>query len=341
MIGTKLDNEWIIVSVYGERDDATEPSTHARGFVAKKEDGDLAFVKILELTLDPELSGKEALLDLKTRIAQFVYEEELLIKCQDKKIGRVVRHIQSGKIQSGENQTVEYLMFELAKQDLGKHCGPEAEIDTESILTILHQVCVALETMHFYRITHQNLIPNAVSVFDDQNAKLGDLGRAHDRSSARPGQDGYLSCRDPVYAPLEQLYQMEIEDLKVRQLAADLYFFGSLIAFVFTGVNITALTCSHLQKEHHYQEWGGTYEDVRPYLFEAWEAAIEELDDSLDESISKEMCNLVRYLTHPNPRERGYPGEKVKSEGQFGLRRFSSRIDAMKKRYIIENKKVA
>ena len=339
MIGTKLDNGWTIISVYGQEGYATETNAHPRGFVAQHKDGEKAFVKILELTLDPELSGKEALLDLKTRIARFIYEEDLLKRCKEKKIKRVVRHIQSGKIQLGQNQTVEYLMFELAEQDLGKHCGPEAEIDTESVLTILHQICVALEGMHFYSITHQNLIPNAVSVFDDQNAKLGDLSRAHDRSHKKPGQDD--SCRDPVYAPLEQLYQMQIPDLKVRQLSADLYFFGSLIAFVFTGVNMTALIHNHLQTEHHFQEWGGTYEDVLPYLFEAWEAALEELALSSDELVSDEICDLVRYLTHPNPLERGFPGKKVKSEGQFGLRRFSSRIDAVKKRYIIEKKRAA
>ena len=75
---------------------------------------------------------------------------------------------------------------------------------------------------------------------------------------------------------------------------------GNLVAFLFSGVNITSALLSKLDKQHHPRVWSGVYADVLPYLQEAFTAVIEEQIKNIDEELIRdEAILLIKELCNP------------------------------------------
>lgn len=249
-----------------------------------------------------------------------------------KRIKRVVRRLDHGSIRlNGAAVDTHYLVFELADRDLREHDSLEKTLDGVLNLRILHQVASALESLHYNQISHQDIKPSNVLIFDESIAKLGDLGHAHDRQVSRPGLEQVLAG-DPVHAPPEQLYGLELTEWASRRLASDLYLLGSLVVFMFTGLSLSTQIGDQLKPEHHWQAWTGDYKDAQIYVYDAWDAAIEEFSGTLDISIRENLETFVRYLTDPDPAVRGHPRNRLGHEPTYGVRRFSSGFELLAKR---------
>jgi serine/threonine protein kinase len=148
----------------------------------------------MDPTLDPTLEGREQLKELERRLAIFIYEGELMEKCLTRRIRRVIKAIGQGSIAvSGFPNEIHYMLLELADNDLREHATQQKTLDVALNMRILHQVALAIETLHFNQIAHQDLKPSNVLMFDDTTAKVGDLGHAHDRGSPRPGLSGVIA----------------------------------------------------------------------------------------------------------------------------------------------------
>ncbi len=203
----------------------------------------------MDPTPDPTLEGREQLKELERRLAVFIYEGELMDKCMTRRIRHVIRAIGQGSIAiKGFANEIHYLLLELADNDLREHATQRKTLDNALNMLILHQVALAIEALRFSQIAHQDLKPSNVLMFDAETAKVGDLGHAHDRGSARPGINAIIAG-DPAHAPLEQLYGYELTEWTTRRLAADLYLLGSLIVFMFSDLSLTAQIDGQLREQ--------------------------------------------------------------------------------------------
>ena len=313
--GQVLPDGWVLRGRRIRSSGATG-SCHAVGFTAEHPDGRRAFLKVMDPTPDPTLEGREQLKELERRLAVFIYEGELMEKCLTRRIRRVIRAIGQGSIPvKGFTNEIHYMLFELADKDLRDHATQQKTLDTALNMRILHQVALAIEALHYNQIAHQDLKPSNVLVFEEETAKVGDLGHAHDRGASRPGINGIIAG-DPAHAPVEQLYGYKLTEWTTRRLAADLYLLGSLCVFMFTDLSLTAQIDAQLRPEHHWDVWADGYIDVLPYVRDAWDAALEEFSERVEPCIRDELTALTRYLTNPDPEKRGRG-----LGGVFGTRR--------------------
>ena len=332
LIGIALKDDWEIVSLNPRTSNATG-AHHSYGYIAKNtRTGHTGFVKALKVERDTRIEDpEERLADLEIRIQRFRYERNLLRKCNEKNIKKVVKLILDDTLVCSDGTAdIPYFLFELAVSDLRSRCNATDILDSVENLHILHQAFTAIEAMHFNNIVHQDIRPSNVLLFGTQTTKLGDLGNAHDKTIPRPG-DSSIICGARGHAPVEQLYQKELVDWEERRTSADLYMLGSLIVYVFAGVSLTNLIQSHLLPEHGWLQWSGSYDDVMPFLTDAWDASLEELEVSVDKRIATEICLLTRSLTHPEPSKRGYPKPKP-TVAKYSLRQYVSRLNVLEQR---------
>jgi len=330
LAGMNIPNGWTIDKAVTRSNCATG-AQFSTGFIATHEDGRRAFLKVLDPAVDPSLEPNEQLKELERRLAVFNYECDLLDKCVIKKIRRVVRIIDRG-ICEVDKQTgpIHYIMFELAERDLSEHASLTDTLNTQLNMHIVHQTSLALEQLHFHQIRHQDIKPSNVLLFLNMRIKLGDLGHAHDKASPRPGHNGKIAG-DPGYAPPEQLYGYNMPDTNSQRVATDLYLLGGLIVYLFTNLSLTSLISNQLSPQHHWEAWPDNFENVKPYLREAWDAAIEDFASAVPEDIRDELVTLTRYLTDPSPERRGHPRNRQGKSNTYGLQRFSSRFHVLAK----------
>ena len=331
MQGQILEDGWVICGVRAKSLGNTG-ACHSVGFTVEHPDGRKAFMKVLEPTPDPTLEGREQLKELERRLAVFNYECDLMEKCMNHRIRRVIKAIAQGSIAlRGFPHEVHYILLELADNDLREHANLKNTLDTALNMKILHQVALGVEGLHFYSIAHQDLKPSNVLMFDGRTAKIGDLGHAHDRGTPRPGINGILAG-DPAHAPLEQLYAYKLTEWPARRLAPDLYLLGSLCVFMFTNLSLTAQIDGQLRPEHHWDVWSDSYTEVLPYLREAWDAVLEEFSECLEPDIRDELTTLTRYLTNPDPKKRGHPKNHASGGSNYNIRRICSRFEVLAKK---------
>jgi eukaryotic-like serine/threonine-protein kinase len=108
---------------------------------------------------------------------------------------------------------------------------------------------------------------------------------------------------------------------------------GSMIQFMFTGLNATALLFSNLAPDHHPKKWNGTYTEVLPYLKNAFGATLETFAASVPgEPFRGELKTLVAYLCEPDISFRGHPQNRIGHAARFSLERFVSKLDLLARR---------
>jgi serine/threonine protein kinase len=154
-------------------------------------------------------------------------------------------------------------------------------------IRVLKDVTVGTFQVHRQLIAHQDLKPSNVLLFD-QEARLGDFGRASRRGYVAPHDDLSIAG-DRTYAPPEQLYGYTHPDFIVRRFGCDLYMLGNLAAFLFSGINITSQLFAHLPAQFHWQIWAGEYKDVLPYLMNSFYTVIDELKNEVDQKVIPEL----------------------------------------------------
>jgi eukaryotic-like serine/threonine-protein kinase len=151
--------------------------------------------------------------------------------------------------------------------------GLSARIDLAWKLRSLHHVATGIHQLHSAGIAHQDVKPSNILVFDRATSKVADLGSASQRGTLSPRDDRRFAG-DPSYAPPELLYGQLDPDWNNRRLGCDAYLLGSMIVFMFTGLNATSLLFSKTLPEHHPGQWKGSYTDILPHLRDAFGMAL-------------------------------------------------------------------
>ena len=179
-------------------------------------------------------------------------------------------------------------------------------------------------------IAHQDPKPSNVLVYGGEGFKVADFG-----SSSRRGHpvhhDSFPVAGDRTYAPPELLYGFTHPDFAPRRMGCDLYMLGNLAAFLFSGVNITANLLAHVAPQHHPRNWQGSYDEVLPYLQNAFTLVLEDLSPLVEERVRSEIVTLVGDLCTPDLARRGHP-KGVGRNDQFSLERYVSRFDVVVRR---------
>lgn len=135
------------------------------------------------------------------------------------------------------------------------------------------------------------------------------------------------------YAPPEMMYQYYDTDWYRRTFATDCYLLGSLMVFYLLGVSMSALLLKHMPQSLRWEYWRGTFDEIRPYLLDAYSQAINEFHESIsDYYLNDEIRLMVEQLCYPFPEQRGHP-KNIKSNGSnFNLERYISKLDLLRRK---------
>ena len=331
LLGLTLENGWKVVERY-QRDPKFSGGNFCVGYRVENYDGRQGFCKALDYAAIFSAAADPAML-LEHITKSYNFERDVLRKCDEFRMSRVIRILDNGVVHiEGASISVSYMIFEYAQYDIRRELDQEKDLEAALRLRTLHHVATGLRQLHKVRIVHQDLKPSNVLILDPcaerRSSKLGDLGRATDIEVAAPHDDLPIAG-DRNYAPPEQLYNATPMEFGPRRLACDLYHLGSLATFMFTSLSMNALLASELHPSHLWTSWTGPYEDVLPYVRDAFGRSLSAFHDACPQPVADPLTNLVRYLCEPDPNLRGHPVERRTSTNPYGLQRVVSELDRL------------
>lgn len=341
--GMKLDGGWEVLKMIERSKNATGGRLSV-SYLIKNDDGTQAFLKAMDY--HEAFKHDDPARHIKPLVDIYNFERDILELCNVNKLSKVVNLLGHGSIRTDEDDpftVVQYIIFELADGDIRKHIEDWADIDLVWTLRMLHNVAIGMKQLHSRKIAHQDLKPSNVIHFEDGKSKVTDLGRASCKDMASPA-DNLDVAGDKYYAAPEHLYKHIDPAWENRRFGGDLYHFGSLIVFMFTGANMSSLMFSKLDDIYHWLEWGGEYNEVLPYLQDAFSNSLTEIEEVLDDEakgIKNEIITIISQLCNPDPIERGHPKDKLSQGCQYSLERFSNILDRLAKEAEIISRKAS
>lgn len=328
LMGLTLANGWKVTRHLGHNPNGTG-GTFSQGYVVEKP-GKVGFLKAFDFW--PAFrTGVDTAAMIQSLTTAYNYEREVLAHCGEKRLSRVVLAIDSGNVQvdgmSKMDGTVFYLVFEMAAGDIRVQMSTATSCDALWCMRALRDVTLGLFQVHNEMIAHQDAKPSNVLTYDGPTFKIADFGQSSRKGKPSP-HDGATIAGDRSYAPPELLYGFTHPEFATRRFGCDIYMLGNLAAFLFSGVNVTALLLSHLDPQHHHLNWSGTYKDSLPYLRNAFTKVLQDLSPFIDERVRDEVLTLVRELCDPDIERRGHP-KGIGKHNQYSLERYVSRMSLL------------
>lgn len=299
------------------------------GYQVSHTDGRKAFLKALDYSRALRSPDPPAALQALT--AAYLFERNILQTCKSRRMDRVVQSVDSGYtiVDQTDLGRVDYLILEIADCDVRSFLSASSKIELAWVLRSLHHVATGIHQLHAADIAHQDVKPSNILVFDRTLSKIADLGSASQKGTSCP-RDEKDFAGDPSYAPPELLYGYRDPDWTVRHFGCDAYLLGSMIVFMFTGLNATSLLLSKMPADHHPRNWNGTYREVLPYLKDAFGLALESFAASIpNEPFRTELRSLVSFLCEPDVSLRRHPQNRVGHTARLSLERFLSKLDLL------------
>lgn len=338
--GMTLQNGWTVGNILavGRAQDDGEGSggTFSVSYLVTKE-GKTAFLKAFDLDNVLKKRGSRSWMEtLQQETTAFNNEKGLNTFCVKAKMRQVVKIIDHGDVTVSSEQgdmvnEIPYMVMELADGgDVRRYLKQSNLHDFSVKFSYLKDVALGLAQLHAEKVSHQDLKPSNVMVFEGVGAKVGDLGRASVQGSAGV-YDGWVIAGDHGYAPPEQLYGLTLTEWVDRRERCDLYQFGSLISFLMFGVTVNNIINDRLPVELSPRRWGGgqsTYAQALPYLQKAFYEGLEEYRLSLPSWVGSRIVDLIDQCSNPDYNKRG--ARSVLGKSNFlglGFNRFVSELD--------------
>ena len=206
------------------------------GYRVTHTDGRKAFLKALDYSKAFRDDDPPAALQALT--AAYLFERTILQTCKTRRMDRVVQSIDFGNVVVDHTDLgrVDYLIMEIAEGDVRTFLSASDKIELAWKLRALHHIATGLHQLHGANIAHQDVKPSNVLVFEATVSKIADLGSASQKGSVCP-RDDRAFAGDPAYAPPELLYGHRDPDWTTRRFGCDAYLLGSMVVFMFTGLN--------------------------------------------------------------------------------------------------------
>jgi len=331
LLGLTLENDWKVIEKITENPKGTGGS-FSSGYKVKKADK-VAYLKALDFSeafgsLDPPRRLQEL-------TEAYNFERDLLIKCRDRKLSKVIHPLCDGSIQvpglpEGIGR-VYYLIFDLADGDIRYVKDTFKKLNIAFVFRSLHNTAVGLEQLHKIEIAHQDLKPSNVLVFKDES-KITDLGRAADKNNGFV-YDSIEMPGDRNYSPIEQYYKFHFSGDFTEKYAGDMYLLGSLFFFFFTGM--TATQTFFLKTRSLHIKLTNVFTQDLPELKYVFNEMLRDffvtISKIMNNKNSSETINLIKTLCFPDPRERG-----ESTGNRYSLERTISKLDLLARRAEVE-----
>lgn len=324
--GLQLGGGWTVIKKVSA--DACSTGGHfSCGYIVQHDDGRRGYLKALDFFSGLSESEDPAR-QLQPLIDAFNFERDLLDRCKQKRMSRVVTALTHGAVKAPGNGTpipVQYIIFELAECDIRAHMGIVTQYSDAWALRVLHHTSTGLEQLHSIEVAHQDLKPSNVLQFEDKkSSKVADLGRAFWRGKEPPHYK-FDIAGDRGYAPPELLWGNGIDlTWEQRSFGCDVYHLGSLISSLFTTIGLTPLLTQVVDPSLRWNRWRGDYQDALVFLRPAFEDTIAYVAAEIPQECRSELVAVLRWLSDPDPVLRGHPKDRASRGSSFSLRRFTS-----------------
>lgn len=330
--GRILGRGWNVIEKISKSDNATGSFFSVCYKVTKE--NETCFLKAFDFARFFQIAGHSSVVDVMSGMLDaYRYEKNLSDLCKNHHVTKVSFVKDAGEeiVDGYTISIVPYLVFDLADGDVRQKLNFSEGLDFAWRLKSLHDIAVGLKQLHSIEVSHQDLKPSNILLFNGES-KLGDLGRSVCRRIQSP-YDELVFSGDLNYAPPEIMYQYYESDWYKRVFATDCYLLGSMAVFYFAGVSMSALLLSHMPYEFRWDIWRGTFEDVRPYLINAFAKALDEFEQSIaNEYFKKELRSTIEMLCFPFPENRGHPKNIRGIGNSYNLERFISKFDVLHKK---------
>lgn len=324
--GMDLRNGWKVIGKITRKKISTG-GHFSIGYKVINTDGKEAFLKALDFSVAAQQADFARV--LQGMLEAYNYERDLLVKCKDRKLRRVMTPIIDGSISVpgfGIFSPVFYLIFPLANGDIRDVLDDFKAFDLVWCLRSLHHVAIGIQQLHSISVAHQDIKPSNVLFTGEDGSIISDLGRATDQNRPSP-HDHCLVAGARGYAPLDLYYK----DTGVvgfdKRLLTDLYLLGSLVFFHFAGVS----AAQALRTKLRGTILGNTsFKQDLPYLQHAFEECVDDLRTNIAKlagTLTEEIILVVKQLCDPDPTKRGDPRWKGSIVSSSDLQTFISRFD--------------
>lgn len=335
LLGRTLKNNWIVTEKIKPEDGATGGFFSVCYIVENK--NEKAFLKALNFNAFFQMfPGQSVVKILQEQTNAFEFEKNLLLRCKNNRLSKVSLILDEGEeiVDGFAIPNVPYLIFEIAEGDIRSNIKFSNNSDLAWKIKSLHDIAVGLNQLQMVGIGHQDLKPSNVLLYENAViSKIGDLGRSLCSNIKAPHDDGISFTGQMNYSPPEFLYNYIQPDWNQRVNSTDMYLFGSLIAYYFLGMNMTALIYKHLDPRFRWTVFRGTFSQVQDYLKDAYFKAIDEIYSSLpNKDFSSDLIEIIKYCCYPIPEERGHKQSIKENGNQFNFRRAISKLDLIKRR---------
>lgn len=339
LVGETLKEAWYVKEKI-VKTDSQSGSHFSVGYIVEK-DGKDYFLKAFNI--NAFLVSDHGFMESISQMSEaYNYEKNLSEHCKSKHVDKVSFVVDYGEInvKGYSIPVVPFLIFELANGDIRKTIDFSDNINTIWKFHSLHEIAIGLKQLHAINVSHQDLKPSNILVFNKNNdSKICDLGR----STCLDIGSNLLSLSfsgDLNYAPPEIWYNFIEPEWTKRSFAIDCYMLGSLITFYFAGMSMSAMLTSKIPLEYNYYNWNGTFQEVDSYLQKAFSEVLIEFEKNIENKFYKnELIQLVSQLCNPNPKKRGHPKNSYSnSHNKYSLERFISTLNMLKYRLQINLK---
>lgn len=330
LLGIELDDGWKVVEKIKPRPENTG-GHFSVGYKVQK-DEKFAFLKAIDFTAANEQPDPEQF--AKSILDSFIFERDLLQKCNKKKLSKIVTAIGHG-VYIPKNATyfferINYIIFEFADGNIRNHLQRMKYFDLAWVLRSLHSTAIGLDQLHKNKIAHQDLKPSNVLIIN-KTSKIGDLGRSHDES-VNVSHDKYMQPGDRTYYPPDTFYNNNNWDKFHFKVATDLYLLGSLIFSYFFKLSLKDLLIIELKKQDLLENLSNDFYADLPYFQISFEIIIHNLEKEINKispKIARELIPLIKMLCELDPYKRGFNKNIELGTGQYSLERFISKFDLL------------
>lgn len=270
-----------------------------------KKDNQIGFLKAINILsfLNADVDLLEAMTEM---LNTYNFEKEILSRCKNKNLSKVSKLLEASfeNIAGFMVPNVYYMIFEKANGDVRNHLNFTSLIDDAWKFKSLHNVATGIKQLHSIDVSHQDVKPSNVFVFENGISKVGDLGRALSETLSSPHSNLNFSG-DTRYAPPEVFHRYVMPEWKDKVFAIDCYLLGSMATYYFTGQNMTALMSQKINASINIISLN--FENALPYWINAFDESLlvikEHTENITDQS---KLLEAIKMLCYPDPRKRGH-----------------------------------